>query len=229
MNLARYAALSLLLILALPPTAEARGSRETQSDEGLPRFVGAYEAIESEIRDIIKELGDAGLPTRQAVLVCREGIAKAVSPDEVLSAVRDEASRLQLASRVLTKYDTGESTTPEAVEEVSIALQSGLEGDTLQTLTDEADDVGRLLSILPALSRTARLGRVDQESLRDLGVAFLGSGLQPPTYAAIAGAISQAVLHGASPTGAVRTTAAIVREGGGLIQVTRSLDARRER
>jgi hypothetical protein len=192
-----------------------------------------YGSVYIPIKSVFSELEQLGLPTQILLDKLKEGVAKKVTPQNLLNGIINEAGRIKQAASLLQKTRfplENESQKIELYNNISLFLLGGFQERLVELLLSETRsesepaDVFRFLGT--TLLKLKTIAALNEEQLSELSLALLHSSLNYTSYPIIVSLFVKAKFRRVSDEEMYTLVVNILRSGGGVLQIEEELGRR---
>ena len=197
---------------------------------GTSRVARPYQGVAERLTRIARDLESTGVPAGALLDRIREGAAKGVDPEVLVSAAEAEAGRLRLASDLLATAGPVEpDLRVQAVSVLSLCLRGGIEPATLAVLLSAgvSDRAGmeRALAAGQTVLTLRGITTLGAPALSRLGVALVRGRLPVGAFASVGALFVKARGAGLDDQEATDLMVSVLDAGGGLIQLSNAVGA----
>jgi hypothetical protein len=192
-----------------------------------------YGRVYAPLKAIFSDLEQLGLPVEILLDKLQEGLAKKVTPQNLLNGIKNEAQRIKQAASLLKKtlfpYDN-ESQKMELYTNISLFLLGGFQEPLVESLLAGARAEKEPLKVFQFLGTTLlklkTITALDEEELTELSRVLLHSTLNYTSYPIITSLFVKAKFRRVSDQEMFSLVVNILRSGGGILQIEEELGRR---
>jgi hypothetical protein len=200
---------------------------------GQNQVQAEYGSVYAPIKDVFSELEKLGLPAEILLDKLKEGLAKKVTPLNLLNGIKNEAGRIKQAAFLLKKtrfpYEN-ESQKIELYNNISLFLLGGFQEQLVERLLSEVRAENEPIEVFrflgTALLKLKTITVLDEDELSELSLVLLHSTLNYTSYPIITSLFVKAKFRRVSDEEMFSLVVNILRNGGGILQIEEELGRR---
>ncbi len=195
-----------------------------------------YGQIYAPLMSVFIELEQQGLPIASLLDKLKEGLAKKVSPERLLTGIKNEALRIKQAFSLLKKIQftfDSESEKNELYNSISLFFLGGLSEDLLEPMLRGAKGKKQAVRVFQSLGTTIlklkTVTGLGESKLLTLTKVLLNSALNYTNYPIITSLFVKAKFRRMSDQEMFSLVVNILKRGGGILQIEEELSRRSKR
>lgn len=218
--------IALILLITLGAVSHASPD---DAPSWYPKVPQAYEPIREEMMALIIMLREEGIPQDTVGLLVLEGVAKSIDPPRLIQAVKAQADRLLWLNELLQNsgyIGLNEPEFKEALERLSLYLQSGVAPVAIESLFKDRPDLEKALYTGEALGKIVQFAYSTSEDQLRLAKAIVASNIPPRRYAALVSTVLRGLSAGFSPERLLDILVEVLSSGGGMLQIDQEIRSR---
>jgi hypothetical protein len=195
-----------------------------------------YSEVYDPLLSVFIELEQQDLPTASLIDKLKEGFAKKVSPERLLTGIKNEATRVKKTSELMKRVQficRDENEKKELFRNISLFLLGGLPEDMLESMLRDVRDKEQAVKTVQSLGTTIlklkNITGLNDTELSSLSNVLLNSALNYSSYPMITSLFVKAKFRRISDQEMFLLVVNILKRGGGILQIEEELSRRTKR
>lgn len=220
-----------------PPLAETQDNRYTEQLEqwfDTSSAAGRYTDTKDELIELFTRVETTEVPGELLLERLKEGAAKRVPPQRLLSVLRQDFERLERVDRVIEAagytHARGSTSYKQNLKLLSIVLRGGVSESVVENVLQEAHTHEKSLEVAlaacDALFQVTQIGDLTDNELIQLGTTLLTSSLPSSSYSSIASLFLKGRVNRLDDSDILEIVIRVLENNGGLIQLEREIQRR---